>query len=208
LARDYIQEAQDEKDQRDAFRRWIQVRADTVRSTVTVYEVLERNGVRLRRGDREEQIACPFHGQDRKPSARVYPETTRGPSHVWCFVCRERWDAIGLWKKFTGETVKFTRILGEMERAFGILPPERPPSEIDNGEDPELIELDLLFDTCERRLKGARDSFDMQGYLRVGLILDRLYLQTSDGTLSAAKAKEVLRRVLDKIGEKVRCHEG
>jgi hypothetical protein len=187
--------------------RWIQTRADTIREVVTAHDVLRRNGVRLKQttADREEQFSCPFHGRDNKPSARVYPETVRGPSHVWCFVCQERWDVIGLWGKFAGAELKFTRILGEMERAFGIIPPDRPAQKYDlDEEDPEMLEVDVLFVTCEKRLRENREAFEMKSHLLLGSVLDQLYLQIEEGKVSPGKAKGVLQKVLDKIGEKVR----
>lgn len=207
MARDFNKEARREHDNRDASHRWIQARIEVIRQRVTAQEVLRRNGIKIRgTGDREEQFSCPFHGRDRKPSARVYPETVRGPSHVWCFVCQERWDVIGLWKKFGSSDAKFTQTLGEIERAFGIIPPERPPVEYDDEEvDPELVEVDLLFDVCEKRLKDGRDAFDMKGFLVLSTILDRLYYQVEEGIIKPKKAIEVLKTVLDKIGERVRA---
>lgn len=204
--RDFEGEARRETERDEASKRWVQARIDAIRKNVTAHDVLRRFGAKLRQSgsDREEQISCPFHGTDRHPSCRIYPETVRGPSHAWCFVCQERWDAIGLWRKFATHETKFTRILGEMERAFGIIPPEAPPIEIEDEEDPELLEMDQLFDVCEKRLRGARESFDMKGFLTLGAVLDRLYYQVEEGRMKPAQAKPVLQKVLDKIGEKVR----
>jgi hypothetical protein len=209
MARDFTKEARQEHNNRDASHRWIQARIEVIRKGVTAQDILRRNGIKLRgNGDREEQFACPFHGRDNKPSARVYPETVRGPSHVWCFVCQERWDVISLWKKFGSSDAKFTQTLGEIERAFGILPPERPPAdtgEIGDEEDPVLLEVDMLFHVCESRLKDGRNSFDMKSYLTLGMILDRLYFQVEEGIVKPPKAIEILKTVLNKIGEKVRA---
>jgi len=38
----------------------------------------------------EAQLRCPFHGDDRKPSARYYRET----QSMFCWVCKKRWDLI------------------------------------------------------------------------------------------------------------------
>lgn len=38
----------------------------------------------------EAQLRCPFHGPDKKPSARFYKST----QSLFCWVCRKRWDAI------------------------------------------------------------------------------------------------------------------
>ena len=195
-----------ESGQQDGIRRWIEARADTVRRQISVHDVLRRNGADIRGDGREEQISCPFHGADAKPSCRVYPDTERGSSHAWCFVCQERWDAIGLWRKYSGADLKFTRILTEMERAFGIIPLEAPPDPKfeEDAIDPEMIETDNLFDVCESRLKGARNSFDMKSHLILGSVLDRLRYQVEGGRTSYPKAKLVLQSVLAKIGKRVR----
>lgn len=36
----------------------------------------------------EEQLSCPFHGKDNKPSARYYPDTDT----MYCWTCQESWD--------------------------------------------------------------------------------------------------------------------
>jgi len=94
----------------------------------------------------------------------------------------------------------------EMEKAFGIIPPEAPPVQKfeDDYVDPDILIVDQLFDVCESRLKGARSSFDMKGYLTIGSILDRLRYQLNQDQVSYTKAKTVLNQVLQKIGEKVR----
>ena len=39
----------------------------------------------------EEQLSCPFHGKDNKPSARYYAETDT----MYCWTCQKRWDVFG-----------------------------------------------------------------------------------------------------------------
>ena len=208
MARDFFGESKREFEQQDAQKRWFQVRAETVRRHVTAHDILRRNGINLKQNssDREEQFACPFHGRDKKPSARVYPDTVRGPSHVWCFVCQERWDVFALWKKFGDSSAKFGRILVELERAYGIIPPERPPAahEMEDEEDPELIEVDRLLLLCESRLRDAREAFEMRGYLIMGHLLDQLYYEVEEGLRKPPQAKIQLQALLDKIGVKIR----
>jgi hypothetical protein len=207
MARDYKEETERERDARDAIKRWIQARVEAIRKAVSAHDVLRRNGIKLRHStDREEQFSCPFHGIDRHPSARIYPESTKGPSHVWCFTCHENWDCIALWKKFSGSEVRFGQTLAEIERAFGLIPPERPPSaaEMAETEDPEAIEVELLFGACEDRLRWGKSAFDLRSHLVLGSILDRARYQFEGGRLSAPKVKALLQQVLDKIGAKVR----
>jgi hypothetical protein len=207
VQRNYLGEATQESAARDASHRWIQARIENIRKGVSAHDVLRRNGIKLRYSvDREEQFACPFHGTDRHPSARVYPETVKGPSHVWCFTCHENWDVIRLWSKFSGGESKFTRVLAEIERAFGITPPERPPSasEMADYVDPETVQVQMMFGVCEMRLKGAKESFEMVAHLKIGSILDKLQYQFEHGRIAAEKAQEILKQVLEKIGGRER----
>ena len=206
MARNFQDDAYAEHARHLAIKQWLSARAEAIRQSVSAYDVLSRNGVSLRKsGQQQEQISCPFHGSDTNPSARYYPENTKGYSGVWCFVCREKgWDAIGLWKKFSGET-KWSRVLFSMERAFGLPTPEfdAPPPEEEY--DPLLAEVESLLDACENRLIRERDRFDMGSYLKLGSILDRIRSQVDKGGLPLPKAREVLAQVLTKIGEKVRA---
>ena len=199
---EFKQETLQENAQQEGFKKWYQARVEAVRAHVTVHDVLRRNGVSLTQSgsDRQEQVSCPFHGEDNSPSARIYPESTKGPSAMWCFKCQERLDVFGLWKKFTGEE-KFSKNLYSIEKAFGLVPPEAPPREVDNY-DPAIDEFFETLQMCEARLKMYRKAFDMRGYLSLGSILDRLGYQVEEQKISPVKAKGVLAQVLTKISEK------
>lgn len=184
--------------------RWIAARIEQIHRNVTAHDVLRRNRVRLRQGgsELEEQFSCPFHGADNTPSCRVYASSPRSPSHVWCFVCRERWDAISLWKKFAGYEGGFTFLLTQIERDFGLTAPETPEEVEEEKDDTERNDVILLFDVCERRLKGAKNLFNMRTFLGIGSILDRLWYGFEEGTQTCEQARVVLQKVLVKIGEK------
>jgi hypothetical protein len=199
---------------REAWRVWIQERIAEIHRRVSVYDVLSKNGVALRYTEGEEQISCPFHGQDRRPSARVYPQDPQSPSHVWCFACNERWDCIGLWKKFEGqEDAKFGAILRGIEEHFGITPPPRPadhssPSAGEETVNVELEQFESDFRLCESRLRKYRAAFDMTGFLKLCVVLDRLHFQVMKKLVSYSKAESILQRIRNKITEKEAAREG
>jgi len=194
---------------------WFGLRKKAIHDRVTVHDILKRNGVSFRHvADREEQFSCPFHGKDEKPSARAFPSTPQSPSHVWCFVCRERWDAIGLWKKYSGEEKKFHQILSEIEKAYNIVPPPIPEGgliDAPSADDTAKARFDTLYELCESRLKDAREVYvaknDSNGYLIAGSMLDKIYSKTSVGQLTYPKANELLRQLIDKIGGRIRVQE-
>lgn len=206
MTRDFRSEAEQEARQSEAFRQWVRERIDQIRRQVSCEDVLARNGVRLRYGGHKaEQFSCPFHGKDNKPSTRFYPAEGGKPEGVWCFVCQERWDAISLFKKFEQFEGPFTRLLATMERSFGLQTPEMPreAARLDPDE-PLHAEVEQLFDVCERRLLGARESFSMRSYLTLGSVLDRLHFRLEHGQTTGPEARKVLQQVLGKIGEKAR----
>jgi hypothetical protein len=197
----------------EAIKAWYGMRTKAIHERVTAHDILRRNGVSFRHtGDREEQFSCPFHGKDESPSARVYPSSPRGPSHVWCFVCRERWDVIALWKKYSGGEKSFHRLLSELEKLYSIPTPPVPEGAYDKGgvsaTEQEKAEFDRFYGVCEQRLTGAREDYirlqDMRGYLVAGSVLDKVYYQVGEGTLSPREGLDILKRLITRIGERVR----
>jgi hypothetical protein len=214
-ARDFAGEARREVEQSDAAKQWVKKRIELIHNRVTAYDVLARNGIELRfNGTREEQISCPFHGADKKPSCRFYPESVKGSSHMWCFVCQEPgWDCIGLWKKFTNFEGRFTGLLRDIEKSYGITPPEPPAFggsyEEEAIHDESSDEVRKLFEVCERRLLSAKRCFELRPYLTLGSALDRLAYELNNGARTPTDAIPILRKILDKIGERERsCPDG
>jgi hypothetical protein len=70
-----------------------QRRLDRIKDKVDILALLEEFGFQVRADmDREQQFQCRLHGsgQDNKPSARVYPETSS-----WnCWACQKSRDAV------------------------------------------------------------------------------------------------------------------
>lgn len=214
MARDHLKEAAKEDAARQLWREWIRLRIESIHEQVTVYDVLRQAGAELRQSgsDEEEQFSCPFHGMDRKPSARVYPEEGDNKSHAWCYVCQERWDAISVWRKAFGSTEEggFTRALLEIEQTFGVTAPPMPSEAVYRAEvvDEAMEEFEALHEMCEGRLKGARRAYyqldDMEGYLMAGQVLDKLRFRVAKKQTKPSRGVVVLHQLRDKIGEKIR----
>ena len=148
---------------------WLKSRADQIRKEVSVFGILREKGVHLRfDGQRAEQIHCPFHGSDNKPSARADPEREKSPSHVWCYVCAEQWDSIKLYGKYQGFEGKFSQLLAQMEKAYQLKAPPfvqtdfeemyplSPPPE---KEIADHTAIPPHFGLVERRQRGKRACF-------------------------------------------------
>lgn len=208
MNRDFKKEIVAEEASRAAFKLWVATRIENIHARVSARDVLVRFGTQLKYGSKEEQFSCPFHGQDTKPSARVYEETARGPSAVWCFVCQEYWDAIRLWRKFTEFTGGFTALLREIESEYNIPVPESPMQHYADYQGPDTYALDEVYHLmgiCSRRLKSGRKAFDFESFSKVSILLDRLKLQVDEKRLGPAQAKPILEATLDKIGARIRA---
>jgi DNA primase len=203
--RDYAKELERDDQRSQAFRQWLNARREHIHAHVTAADILSLNGVILRRsGAQEEQISCPFHGADNKPSARYHPESSRGPSGVWCFVCHERWDCIKLLQKFSG--CRYMEALFQIEKNFSLTPPE--PGDIGGIEDPYdplQEEVDQLFEVCETRLRENREKFDLTAHLKLGSMLDHTRYRLDHGAVPLVEAQKRLTQILGKIGEKIRA---
>jgi hypothetical protein len=198
-----------------AVREWLTIRKETLLDKVKAHDVLRHFGVALKFGGSEhrEQIPCPFH-DDRNPSARVFPdEGSNSPSALYCWTCfgGKRKDIFALWKAFKGdEGMRWSQVLRGLEEAFGIETPEPPTrnheayESIRGPSEEEVDVLDLLR-VCERRLRDSKSSFSMGGFMLVGQCLDRLHYRIEKKLISLADSKAVIRKVLDKISEKVRA---
>jgi hypothetical protein len=196
---------------KESLKLWYDLRKRAIHERVSAHDVLQRHGVSFRHTtEREEQFSCPFHGKDEKPSARVYPTTPQSPSHVWCFVCQGRWDVIALWKKYSGEEKSFHRILTEIEMAYGLTPPPVPEGAFEAPvDDRAKVKYETFYGLCEHRLKDAREVYranaDMNGYLVLGSMLDKIYSRVGSGRLTYVKAVEILQQLVEKIGKCVRA---
>jgi hypothetical protein len=200
-----------EKESKEAWFSWLMQRVETIHNKVTAHDVLRNGGVELGSTDGEEQFQCPFHGQDNKPSARVYPSNGEKRSHAWCFVCQERWDMLALWKKFnSAEEMSFSAVVTSIEKEYGITPPEMPQEATYRGprEDPALDRFNALYKACENRLRSSREAYyklkDLNGFLSAGSVLDRLHYRVSKGKMPATQGERVLKDLIGRIGAKVR----
>jgi len=195
----------------DLIKEWYRQRVEAIHNVVTAYDVLRQNGIDISQAadDRAEQISCPFHGADKKPSARVYPDEGDSKSHVWCYVCQEPgWDAIGLWRKFNND-MAFGPALKSIETAYGLDTPD-PPKEIKTvevtKEDEDLERFKKYYIACEDRLKGRKTVYknlgDMTGYLTAGAVLDKVFFRVKWKKMTTDRAITVLQQLLDKIRER------
>jgi len=187
------------------YQEWFKARVDNIHRHITAADVLERNGHGLRKsGMQREQISCPFHGEDRKPSARYFPESDESRSAVWCYVCHERWDAIKLWQKFSG-TEKFSHVLLEIEQAYGISAPDGENLPRRQGPRNQAAQdVERLVELCEYQLRVEKSRYDMTTHLKFGSLLDQLRFAADNRALEPEAVKDRLQQLVQKMREKKR----
>ena len=61
-----------------------------IQESVRLLDMLVDDGHTTLNHEVEQQISCPFHGSDSKPSARFYPES----NSMYCFTCKKSWDVV------------------------------------------------------------------------------------------------------------------
>lgn len=208
---DELQKALKGAERKTAIYEWMKQRSALVKNNVTAHDVLRHFGTSLKFGGdaHEEQFSCPFHGKDNKPSARVYPSGPRSSSHVWCFTCQKNWDVFGLWRNFAGhgEEIKFGQIIFELERAFGIMPPDAPEmiNQEDLGPSEAEKDVDQLFQVCENRLREARPKYELTQFVLAGQLLDKWRYRFENRNISVEEVDKLLRVFVERVGERIRA---
>lgn len=84
-----------------------------IKEHVSLGELLKHDG-RITNLIEEEQFSCPFHGVDRKKSSRYY----RSTDTAYCWVCKEKWDAISYVRKKEG--IGFGEVINRFIKEYSI----------------------------------------------------------------------------------------
>jgi hypothetical protein len=146
-------------------------RADRIRESIPIVQVLEDYGYRVRGdgGEREQQFSCNLHGTgwDTKPSARVYPE-----SNSWyCFACDVSRDAIGTVQ--ANEGLEFWGAIKWLEGKYK-LPPMKweGPTEVSTLDSVAAsLRYDKTFDDDRERLTARLNRLTTDRDLTLPVLL-------------------------------------
>ena len=92
----------------------LQELVSVINGAARIADLLEEHGTKLRTPQHEEQIHCPFHGADRSPSARHYPDT----NSIHCFTCKKSWDPVRFVMEKKG--LRFKEALDSLVHRYGI----------------------------------------------------------------------------------------
>lgn len=129
---------------------------------VDLAELLLGYGVRFTydpRGVEEVQFQCPFHGVDKKPSARLY----RSTQTCYCWFCGKRWDVISF--IMDREKLHFLEALKFLIKKFNIdisgIPDE---PEIVRTEKPSISEQDVELKRTEMNIRLLKGKIEFTKY--------------------------------------------
>lgn len=179
-----------------------------MRETYSTYDVLVERGVNnVPDPSTPTQISCPFHGPDRKPSARYYPKSGSKHDYVRCYKCRENWDAIGLYAKFKG--IRFMDALVELERRFKIRVPRRPEeSEIVEPSDrgaayvsDKWADIPRVLAILESKLLRIRDRCGMSDYVKFCRVIDAVSWDFDKLGKGTPEMTAALKKVMERMDE-------
>lgn len=169
---------------------------DKIHRVVSAATILSMHGVELRYGgDKAEQIGCPFHGEDRRASAKYYPPGEH-VDKVHCFKCAESWDCIDLWGRFRGEDNRTA--LKTISKQYGIPIPHLEDGEIQYT---KVSELDKVLMMMENELRNRIHTIQFDQWVKISGIVDQ---QLYAHKIRNINDEELVRRfkgIVQKLGQ-------
>lgn len=123
---------------------------ELVRQSVTMKDIAAMYGYRVTRTG---YISCPFHGEDKHPSMRVYD----GERGYYCFVCNVGGDVIDFVKRHDG--IGFEQAVRVIASHFGI-PISDGNSELSDQDKAKIAERKAKREAAERQRKAVADRLD------------------------------------------------
>ena len=193
---------------------FFKLRVDRVRTTASLYDLLEEAGHPPRYKGRSGQMKCVFGAtahqrEDTKPSARYYPSGERNDyDSYYCFYCTERpLDAIYFLVRLKG--IRYTEALRLLEHQYNITYQDVEVSKdisIDLDalrEKAKEVDPGPVFGYCENHLVENKALIGLQRYVVLCLALDKIYFKhddakPSDTVLRLEKWKAAVGKVIDK----------
>lgn len=133
---------------------------ESVSKAVSLADLLSDAGFELRTPEVEEQISCPFHGTDRRPSARHYPET----NSIHCFTCHKSWDPFYFIMEKKG--MRFKEAIDYIGKKYGI-----ETSDVSYGTDGTRM---IKFRKTGRREEKKTLSAEEKMFVVKGAIEDKI----------------------------------
>jgi DNA primase len=137
-----------------------------VKKHVTLKAFLIRDKI-IRSGISEEQISCPFHGQDIHKSARFYESTDT----FYCWKCKKVWDLFSYLRD--KNQLSFSEVLNRLLTKFKISIEDLPDAL--EGAIQKKIELrtsgydrnKTILESCYRVITDLRNKVNSEKYFKL-----------------------------------------
>ena len=159
--------------------------------------ILLRNEGKLTYELDEEQIHCPFHGADRKKSARYYKES----DSIYCWKCKKIWDIFSYMQQSRGTSLRDTiNILVQTHRIDISVVPEQMDVLINGVTGSQKVEIDrkkIFLMQLHDYVFALREKIDVIKYNKLAYSYMLLKYSIPDEQLkeAAGKFNEALIRV-------------
>lgn len=107
----------------------------------------------------EVQFRCPFHGKDKKPSARFYRQT----KSCYCWYCRKTWDVIEFIKD--KENLTFYQCLNHIIKKYRIDVSSIPDDpEFTDEKKKKISDIDIRISCVHKALLRLRGKMEFEKY--------------------------------------------
>jgi hypothetical protein len=173
-----------------------------IQEEVKLLELLEETGrIDIIRQEVEQQISCPFHGPDSKPSARYYPDS----NSMYCFTCKESWDTVSFIMK--EKVLNFPQAMDFLVNKYRLNTNHLPdanqdykkPSDRYSNKREESLKIDkkkLLMARLEDKIKRIRKNIDPEMFGKIIFVLAHMRKteDTKAFTKMANKAVKAIKR--------------
>lgn len=164
-----------------------------VRARARILNLMVRDGLPVTDNAVEQQISCPFHGQDNSPSMRIYPST----NSCHCFTCQKSWDPISYEMRKRG--MQFWEAVESLVDRFSIDVSTVPGRTFDRRPHDGLPDIkqegmthELLVKSFHKALLGSRSLFALEAYSKLVFILTRLKVEKNPAMIKELAGKLVL----------------
>lgn len=147
-------------------------RVKNIKNHVHMTDVLSLLNLLPSSADGDFQMRCPFHGQDSKPSARIYRNEL-----FKCFACGVAYDIIGFYSEY--KKVNFRDSCYLLEKQFGVKwdgVEDSPVSrESRPQQTPSIRDLSLadLLRITEKQLIEKKKDLGLEKYAKSFYVLDK-----------------------------------
>lgn len=161
-----------------------------IKDRINMTDLLSRLDLLPYSGAAEEfQMRCPFHGQDSKPSARIYRNAL-----FKCFACGVAYDIVSFYSEFKKVGLKDACYL--LEKEFGVEwdhtesgPNVSPKSRSVENPTARQVKIEDLVRITEKQIMERKHELGLEKYAKALYVLDRAEETENSGMVISLREK-------------------